>query len=66
MTMSQLEKYQMYIGGKWVDPLSAAWLETDNPYDGKPWALIPRGDEEDANRAVAAAKAAFTAATGPA
>ena len=60
MTMSQLEKYQMYIGGKWVDPISAAWLESDNPYDGKPWALIPRGNEEDANRAVAAARAAFT------
>ena len=65
MTMSQLEKYQMYIGGKWVDPLSAAWLESDNPYDGKPWALIPRGNEEDANRAVAAAKAAFTSGDWP-
>ena len=63
--MSQLEKYQMYIGGAWVDPLSAAWLESDNPYDGKAWALIPRGNEEDANRAVAAAKAAFTGGDWP-
>ena len=63
--MSQLEKYQMHIGGKWVDPLSAAWLESDNPFDGKPWALIPRGNEEDANRAVAAAKAAFASGDWP-
>lgn len=57
--MAQLPKYQMHVGGKWVDPLSGEWLETDNPFNGKPWALIPRGNADDANRAVAAAKDAF-------
>ncbi|MCE2474740.1 MAG: aldehyde dehydrogenase [Alphaproteobacteria bacterium] len=58
--MAELQKFQMYIGGEWVDPLSGEWLETDNPFDGKPWALIPRGNADDANRAVAAARSAFT------
>jgi len=57
--MAQLPKYQMHVGGTWVDPLSGEWLETDNPFNGKPWALIPRGNADDANRAVAAAKDAF-------
>ena len=58
--MAELQKFQMHIGGEWVDPLSGEWLETDNPFDGKPWALIPRGNADDANRAVAAARSAFT------
>ena len=58
--MAELQQYQMHVGGEWVDPLSGEWLETDNPFDGKPWALIPRGNADDANRAVAAARSAFT------
>jgi aldehyde dehydrogenase (NAD+) len=58
--MAELQKYQMHVGGAWVDPLSGEWLETDNPFDGRPWALIPRGNADDANRAVAAARSAFT------
>ena len=63
--MAELQKYQMLIGGEWVDPLSGEWLETDNPFDGKPWALIPRGNAEDADRAVAAARGAFTGGAWP-
>jgi len=53
-----LQKYQMYYGGKWADPASNDWIESFNPYTGKPWALVPRGNAEDVNRAVAAAKKA--------
>ena len=41
--MSTLPKYRMFIGGEWVDPASGEWFETENPYTGRPWALIPRG-----------------------
>ena len=64
--MADLTKFQMYVGGEWLDPLSGEWLETYNPYDAKPWALIPRGNDEDANRAVAAANKAFTSGDWPA
>jgi len=55
-----LVKYQMYIDGQWVDSASGRHFETHNPYTGKPWALIPRGNAEDADRAVRAARKAFT------
>ncbi|WP_218647554.1 aldehyde dehydrogenase [Sphingobium lactosutens] len=54
-----LQRYRMVIAGEYVDPIAGDWFETENPYGGKPWALIPRGDAADADRAVAAASAAF-------
>ncbi len=54
-----LQKYQMYYGGKWADPASNDWFESYNPFTGKPWALIPRGNAQDVDRAVAAASKAF-------
>ncbi|MGQ0664399.1 MAG: aldehyde dehydrogenase [Pseudomonadota bacterium] len=62
---SNLATYRLYIGGEWIDPASGAWFESDDPYQGAPWALIPRGDARDAERAVAAARAAFTAGEWP-
>ena len=50
----------MFIGGEWVDPASGEWFETENPYTGRPWALIPRGGAADVNRAVEAAQTAFS------
>jgi (Z)-2-((N-methylformamido)methylene)-5-hydroxybutyrolactone dehydrogenase len=57
--MATLEKLKMYIGGEWCEAASGEWFETFNPFTGKPWALVARGRAEDAERAVAAAKAAF-------
>jgi aldehyde dehydrogenase (NAD+) len=54
-----LPKYQILIGGEWQDAAKGAWFETDNPYTGETWALMPRCDGTDADRAVAAAKTAF-------
>jgi aldehyde dehydrogenase (NAD+) len=54
-----MKTYQMLIGGEWVHAGSGATFETENPFLGKPWALIPRADASDVDRAVAAAKAAF-------
>ncbi|MGD9536517.1 MAG: aldehyde dehydrogenase [Alphaproteobacteria bacterium] len=64
--MSDLVKHRMFIGGEWVEPASGEYLESFNPYTGKPWALIPRGNAEDAKRAVAAAKQAFRSGDWPA
>ncbi len=61
-----LTKYQMYVGGRWSDAASGDWFESDDPYRGEPWALIPRGTAADVNRAVEAAHAAFTSGEWPA
>src|SRR5579863_10266708 len=54
-----MKKYRMLIGGEWVEPQSGEWFETVNPFTAAPWALIPRGNAADIDRAVAAARAAF-------
>lgn len=58
--MSNLETYRLHIAGKWIEPATGKSFESYNPYTAKPWALIPRGGVEDANRAVEAAHQAFT------
>ncbi len=54
-----MQSYQHYINGEWVEPASGEWFDTENPYTGEVWARIARGNAEDADRAVKAAKAAF-------
>jgi aldehyde dehydrogenase (NAD+) len=54
-----MNKYQMLIGGAWVDPAGGAWFESANPFTAQPWALIPRGARDDIDRAVCAARRAF-------
>lgn len=60
-----LTKYRMFIGGEWVDAASGESFETENPYTGRAWALIPRGGATDVDRAVRAAHAAFTSGEWP-
>lgn len=55
----------MYIGGQWVEPSGGAYIESDDPFRASPWALIPRGTAEDADRAVRAAHTAFSAGDWP-
>jgi len=50
---------QFYINGEWVDPLGKETLEVINPATEEPIATIALGNEEDLNRAVAAARNAF-------
>ena len=61
-----LARYQMFIGGRWTDAASGDCFESDNPFTGKPWALIPRGAAADVDRAVDAAHRAFTSGPWPA
>jgi (Z)-2-((N-methylformamido)methylene)-5-hydroxybutyrolactone dehydrogenase len=55
----EVRDYKMLIGGEWVDALSGKTFESVNPYTGRTWATAPEAGEEDVNRAVEAARAAF-------
>jgi acyl-CoA reductase-like NAD-dependent aldehyde dehydrogenase len=55
--------YAHWIDGAERAPSSGQFIETIDPFSGKAWARIARGDAADANAAVAAAKRAMT--TGP-
>lgn len=50
-----MKRYHHYINGRFVDPQSGTWFETANPYTGKVWAEIARGNAEDVEQAVEAA-----------
>ena len=52
-------KLQNFIDGESVDAADGATEEVTNPANGEVIADMPLSGEEDVNRAVAAAKAAF-------
>ncbi|MFM1651599.1 aldehyde dehydrogenase [Brevibacillus sp. B_LB10_24] len=56
---NQLKRYQMYIGGQWVDSASGETFTSFNPATGEPWCTVPKGTAEDVDRAVRAAGKAF-------
>ena len=64
-TAPTLVTHQMYIDGRFVDATGGALFESDNPFLGAPWALIPRGTAEDVDRAVRAAHKALTSGPWP-
>ena len=47
-----MNPYQMLIGGEWVDATGKERFESENPFLGEAWALIPRGNAADVDRAV--------------
>ncbi len=55
-----MEEFLMRIGDCWQAASSKEWIESENPYTGKPWARVPRGTAQDAEAAVAAAHEAFS------
>ena len=55
-----LNKKQFYINGKWVDPINPNDLDVINPSTEEVCAVISLGSKEDTNKAVKAAKSAFT------
>jgi aldehyde dehydrogenase (NAD+) len=54
-----LVRDKLYIGGEWVDPTGAATIEVINPTTEQVVGSVPSGTAEDADRAVAAARAGF-------
>ncbi|MBL7764540.1 MAG: aldehyde dehydrogenase family protein [Chitinophagaceae bacterium] len=53
------EKYDLYIGGKFVKPNSGKYYETINPASGEVIAKIADGNEKDIHLAVTAARKAY-------
>jgi acyl-CoA reductase-like NAD-dependent aldehyde dehydrogenase len=54
-----LTRFQMVIGGRAAGAISGRTFESQNPYTGRGWALVPDGGPEDVDAAVAAARAAL-------
>lgn len=57
--MADLEHFRMTIGGKAADAISGKTFESQNPFTGQPWAVVPDAGPEDVDAAVAAARAAL-------
>lgn len=55
MSEADLIHYDHFIGGRSLPPSSGAYLLSENPYTGKPWARVARGSAADVEKAVAAA-----------
>lgn len=54
-----MRRFQMLINGERVDAADGQTFASLDPFRGEDWAEIPRGAKADADRAVAAAHAAF-------
>jgi acyl-CoA reductase-like NAD-dependent aldehyde dehydrogenase len=53
-----MKTYQLFINGEWVDAIAGETFDDLNPYTGEVYARVQKGDEKDADRAMAAAYAA--------
>jgi aldehyde dehydrogenase len=53
------EKYDHFIGGKWVAPSSGEYFDNISPIDGKVFSKAARGNKADIELALDAAHAAF-------
>jgi len=60
-TAEVITRDKLYIGGEWVDPAGDGTIEVVNSTTEEVMGTIPEGTPEDADRAVKAARAAFTA-----
>jgi acyl-CoA reductase-like NAD-dependent aldehyde dehydrogenase/alcohol dehydrogenase class IV len=54
-----MEHFRMFIGGEFVESATGDTMECTDPGTGRPFATMPRGGKEDADRAVRAAREAF-------
>ena len=51
--------YNHFINGVYTKPNTGRYFETENPYTGKIWAQVARGDSYDVDKAVRVAQRAF-------
>jgi len=56
---TDLLRYQMYIGGKWVDAKDGETYELIDPATEEAFATVPKGGIEDAEQAIRVARDAF-------
>ena len=54
-----MKRYSMYINGEFVESHGGGYFPVIDPSTEEIIAEVPEADEQDVNRAVAAAKAAF-------
>jgi aldehyde dehydrogenase (NAD+) len=59
MATVELPQYELYVAGGNFPPANGRFYETVDPYTGRPWARVPDAGDEDVDRAVGAARAAF-------
>ena len=52
------DKYDNFIGGKWVKPVDGKYFENITPISGKPFCEVARSNEKDIELALDAAHAA--------
>ncbi|OZD08719.1 carnitine dehydratase [Rhodococcus sp. 06-156-3C] len=55
-----MEKYLLHIDGERRSSSTGEFFESDNPFEGRPWAQIARGNADDVDRAVTAAHRTMT------
>lgn len=53
------EKYDLFIGGKWVKPSSGKYFATINPATEEKIAMVAEANEKDVDKAVKAARKAY-------
>jgi len=54
-----MKTHNHFINGYYVEPVGGKWIDSIDPYLGKPWARIPQGCAKDIDAAVRAASAAM-------
>jgi acyl-CoA reductase-like NAD-dependent aldehyde dehydrogenase len=55
----KLKDYLNLVGGERKAAIGGEWIESFDPYEGAPWARIPKCSQKDVDAAVEAAKKAF-------
>ncbi len=60
-----MQKFGMYINGEFTDSDSGEFFDSFNPYTGKVWARVARGNAKDVDKAVGAAHRAFSCGLWP-
>ena len=56
---ANIRKYQLFIGGQWVDSDSGKTFKSPNPATGETFAEVAEADKADIDKAVTAARRAF-------
>lgn len=57
-SMNNIDTYQMFIGGEWVNASSKETINVENPANENIFATVPKGTSSDAQRALEAAQQA--------
>jgi len=57
--MADIMDYQMFIDGKWTPGSTGEFMEVINPANQEVVARVPRGNQDDVDKALASARAAF-------